>query len=169
MTELKKIAPFRLKPYFSERIWGKPNLLPWYENTGTTELVGEAWLTGPESVVETGEFAGRTLASVVGEFGEALLGPKNDGEFPLLVKILFPNAKLSVQVHPDDAQAQAIGQPRGKTECWYVLEAEPGATVALGLKPGVTVEQLAASAQDNSMESLIEQVPVSVGDMIYVD
>ena len=169
MTELRKIAPFRLKPYFSERIWGKPNLLPWYESTGTIELVGEAWLTGPKSVVETGEFAGRTLASVVDEFGDALLGPKNDGEFPLLVKILFPNAKLSVQVHPDDAQAQSIGQPRGKTECWYVLEAEPGAAVALGIKPGVGAAEVREAVANGTMEELLIQVPVSVGDMVFVD
>jgi mannose-6-phosphate isomerase len=169
MTEPKTIAPFRLKPYFSERIWGKPNLLPWYESTGTKELVGEAWLTGPESVVETGEFTGRTLASVAEEFGGALLGPRNDGEFPLLVKILFPNAKLSVQVHPDDAQAQAIGQPRGKTECWYVLEAEPGAAVALGIKAGVGADEVRAAVANGTMEDLLIQVPVSVGDMVFVD
>ncbi|MCU1318990.1 MAG: Mannose-6-phosphate isomerase, partial [Edaphobacter sp.] len=148
-----KVAPFRLKPWFSERVWGKKDLSPWYSDTGTTELVGEAWLTGPQCVVETGEFAGRTLASVSDELGR---------EFPLLVKLLFPNEKLSVQVHPDDAHAQAMGQPRGKTECWYVLEAEPGATVALGLKKGVAVADIAASVADGTMESLIEQVPVSV-------
>ncbi len=155
-----RVAPFRLKPWFSERVWGKRDLRPWYSDTGTTELVGEAWLTGPQCVVETGTFAGRTLASVEGELG---------GEFPLLVKLLFPNEKLSVQVHPDDAQAQAAGEARGKTECWYVLEAEPGATVALGLKKGVAVADLAASVADGTMESLIEQVPVSVGDMLFVD
>ena len=60
-----------------------------------------------------------------------------EDRFPLLVKFLFPAEKLSVQVHPDDAGAQRVGQPYGKTECWYVLHAEPGAQVALGLKPGV--------------------------------
>jgi mannose-6-phosphate isomerase len=85
------------------------------------------------------------------------------------VKLLFPNEKLSVQVHPDDAQAQAAGEARGKTECWYVLEAEPGASVMLGLKPGVDAEMLAASVADNTMESLVEKVPVSVGDMLFVD
>ena len=108
---MTKVAPFRLTPYFSERIWGKKDLKPWYESTGTTELVGEAWLTGPDCVIETGEFAGRSLASVVKELDEAVIGPNGDGEFPLLVKILFPNEKLSVQVHPDDAHAQALGQP----------------------------------------------------------
>jgi len=154
------LAPFRLKPWFSERVWGKRDLRPWYVDTGTTELVGEAWLTGPQCVAETGPFAGRTLESVSSEMG---------GEFPLLVKLLFPNEKLSVQVHPDDAHAQKLGQPRGKTECWYVLEAEPGAAVALGLKAGVTAEQVKAGVADGSMESLLEWVPVAEGEMIFVD
>lgn len=160
MTGSKVLAPFRLKPWFSERVWGKSDLRPWYESTGTTELVGEAWLTGPECVVETGAFAGQTLAAISPEIG---------GEFPLLVKILFPNEKLSVQVHPDDAQAQATGQARGKTECWYVLEAEPGATVALGLKAGIGAAEVTASVADGTMEDLLQQVPVSVGDMLFVD
>jgi len=153
-------GPFRLKPWFSERVWGRRDLRPWYADTGTSELVGEAWLTGPQCLVETGRFAGRTLASVAGDLG---------GEFPLLVKLLFPEEKLSVQVHPDDAQARAMGETRGKTECWYVLEAAPGAYVSLGLKEGVAVEDVAASVADETMESLMEQVPVVVGDMLFVD
>src|SRR5271170_2145859 len=155
-----RVAPFGLKAWFSERVWGKSDLKPWFEETGTRELVGEAWLTGPQCVVETGPFAGETLASV---------GEKLGGEFPLLVKILFPADKLSVQVHPDDAQAQALGETRGKTECWYVLEAEPSATVALGLKPGVGAKEVAASVESGTMELLLEHVPVSVGDMLFVD
>jgi mannose-6-phosphate isomerase len=154
------VAPFRLKPWFSERVWGKRDLRPWYSDTGTTELVGEAWLTGPQCVVETGPLAGRTLGSLATELG---------GEFPLLVKLLFPAEKLSVQVHPDDAQAQALGETRGKTECWYVLEAEPGAAVALGLKPGSTSEKIKDAVADGTMEELMEWVPVSVGDMLFVD
>lgn len=160
MTGSKVLAPFRLRPWFSERVWGKSDLRPWYESTGTSELVGEAWLTGPECIIETGLFSGWTLAAASSEIG---------GEFPLLVKILFPNEKLSVQVHPDDVQAQAAGQTRGKTECWYVLEAEPGAAVALGLKPGIGAAEVAASVADGTMEDLLQQVPVSVGDMLFVD
>ena len=153
-------GPFRLKPWFSERVWGRRDLRPWYADTGTSELVGEAWLTGPQCLVETGRFAGRTLASVAGDLG---------GEFPLLVKLLFPKEKLSVQVHPDDAQARRMGETRGKTECWYVLEAAPGAYVSLGLKKGVAVEDVAASVADETMESLMERIPVVVGDMLFVD
>jgi mannose-6-phosphate isomerase len=169
MNTTNKLTPFRLAPRFSERIWGKPDLLPWYESTGTKELVGEAWLTGPQCVIATGELAGHTLASAVERFGDALIGPSDDREFPLLVKILFPNDKLSVQVHPDDLQAQMIGQPRGKTECWYVLEAEPGATVALGLKDGVDAAEVRVSIAAGTMEDLLNNVPVSVGDMVFVD
>jgi mannose-6-phosphate isomerase len=154
------VVPFRLKPWFSERPWGRKSLLPWYADTGTTELVGEAWLTGPQCVVETGPFVGRTLGSVAAELG---------GEFPLLVKLLFPAEKLSVQVHPDDAQAKALGETRGKTECWYVLEAAPGATIALGLKAGSDAAAVKAAITNGNMESLLEWVPVSVGDMLFVD
>lgn len=163
------IGPFRLKPFFSERPWGRPDLRPWYAETGTSELVGEAWLTGPQSVIETGALAGKTLSAAVAEEAAELLGDGGGDEFPLLVKILFPAEKLSVQVHPDDAEAQAMGQARGKTECWYALEAEPGATVALGIKPGVTQEEIRASVQSGTMEDLLQWVPVTEGDMIFVD
>ena len=163
-------APFRLAPFFSERVWGKKSLAPWFASTGTDELVGEAWLTGPQSIVETGAHAGQRLDAVVAEEGAAVLGKGSaEAAFPLLVKILFPADKLSVQVHPDDAQAQAIGEPRGKTECWYVLEAEPGAAVALGLKEGVTLDAVRAAIADGSLEDKLEMVPVSVGDMLFVD
>ncbi|MDQ2834320.1 MAG: class I mannose-6-phosphate isomerase [Acidobacteriota bacterium] len=160
MTNATRIEPFRLKPWFSERVWGRKHLRPWYAETGTTERVGEAWLTGPQCLVETGLFEGDTLAEVGAELG---------GEFPLLVKILFPEEKLSVQVHPNDAQARKLGETRGKTECWYVLEAEPGATVALGVKDGVGANEVAAAIEDGTLESLMEHVPVVVGDMLFVD
>jgi mannose-6-phosphate isomerase len=151
-----EFLPFRMEPCFSKRIWGKTSLLPWYENTGTEEPVGEAWLTGPDCIVSTGELQGKRLADAV-------------ENFPLLVKLLFPADKLSVQVHPDDEQAQAQGHERGKTECWYVLEAQPGATVGLGLKHGVGVQDIESGVADGSMEDLMEWLPVTAGDMIFVD
>ena len=154
--ESRRLGPFRLAPWFSPRPWGRPDLRPWYADTGKTEPVGEAWLTGPECVVETGELKGRTLAQAA-------------AEFPLLVKLLFPSEKLSVQVHPDDAMARAMGQPRGKTECWYVAEAEPGAKIALGLREGVAAEAVRAAIEAGTLEELLEWVPVTAGEMIFVD
>jgi len=168
--ELKAAAlgPFRLAPWFSARPWGRMDLRPWYGNVGNNEPVGEAWLTGPESVVETGPMAGKKLAEVVAGNGRAVAG-QDGAEFPLLVKLLFPNDKLSVQVHPDDAQAQAMGRPRGKTECWYVLEAESGAAIALGLKPGATVESVRQGMEQGTLEQMMQWVPVTTGEMIFVD
>ena len=167
------LSPFRLQPTFSARTWGRPDLAPWYPKSvlpETAEPIGEAWLTGPESTVAEGPHAGETLAVLARSESEALLGSSAaDAEFPLLVKLLFPNDKLSVQVHPNDAEAQALGEGRGKTECWYVLEAEPGATVACGLLPGITVDHLKASIADGSMERLLNHLPVSAGDLVFVD
>ncbi|HEX6496120.1 MAG TPA: type I phosphomannose isomerase catalytic subunit [Acidobacteriaceae bacterium] len=164
------LAPFRIAPFFSPRPWGTRDLSPWYDYR-PAEPVGEAWLTGPQSLIETGDQQGRTLSELAAAYPDALLGPHRNeaGDYPLLVKILFPHDKLSVQVHPDDALAQKIGQPRGKTECWYVLDAQPGAAVALGLKPGATLEAMREAIVDHTLEDLVEQVPVVKGDMIFVD
>ncbi|ADW68738.1 class I mannose-6-phosphate isomerase [Granulicella tundricola] len=151
-----EFKPFLMEPTFAERVWGKLDLKPWYEETGFKTAVGEAWLTSPAGKILTGELKGKTLAEVAPDFS-------------LLVKMLFPADKLSVQVHPDDEQAQALGMPRGKTECWYVLEAVPGAEVACGLKSGVGVEDVRKAIADGSLEGLLEMVPVSVGDMVFVD
>ncbi len=169
MTETKQVAPFRLRPFFSERVWGRASLAPWFAETGTTELVGEAWLTGPQCVAETGEDTGKALRAIADERGPALLGEGGEREFPLLVKMLFPSEKLSVQVHPDDAKAQAMGQPRGKTECWYVLEAEPGAAVMLGLRDGVDAAAVERGIAEGTLEGMLRAVPVVAGDMIFVD
>jgi len=173
---MQELGPFRLAPWFSPRPWGRRDLRPWYGDEafrGTAEPVGEAWLTGPESVVETGPLQGWKLAVVAAEAGEQLLGASEAGarscEFPLLVKLLFPADKLSVQVHPDDEHAQAMGEPRGKTECWYVLEAGPGATIGLGLKPGASADVVRAAIAGGTLEEWMQWVPVEVGDMVFVD
>jgi len=87
----------------------------------------------------------------------------------LLIKFLFPTDTLSVQVHPDDEGAQKIGQPCGKTECWYVLDAKPGAKIGLGLKPDTTREQLKRAIEDKTAENLLNWIDVHQGEMYYVD
>ena len=90
------------------------------------------------------------------------------GDLPLLAKYIFTSEKLSVQVHPDDAQARARGLPSGKSECWSILEAEPGAVLGLGLKEPTNGERLRAAALDGSIEALMEWVPVRPGDFYFV-
>ena len=127
-------------------------------------------MTAPLSEAVEGARAGQTLQQIAQEDTEGLLGAwREEREFPLLLKLLFPDDKLSVQVHPDDEHARAMGQPRGKTECWYVVDAERDATVACGLLPGVDPQQMHAAASDGSMESLLRFIPVQRGDMVFVD
>jgi mannose-6-phosphate isomerase len=164
------LRPFRVAPYFRTRIWGFDDLSPWFDFKTTGEPIGEVWLTGDQCLAETGPLAGDSLDEIVRSHRAALLGDDFAGEtFPLLVKVLFPKEKLSVQVHPDDAMAQKYGDPRGKTECWYALDAQPGAAVALGIKPGADPENIRAAIHNSTLEELVELVPVEKQDMIFVD
>ena len=90
------------------------------------------------------------------------------GEQPLLVKYLFTSERLSIQVHPNDDQAKARGLPSGKSECWYILDAEPGATLGLGLKNELTAGELLSAALDGSIEHLLDWRPVQGGDFFMV-
>ena len=173
---MSELAPFRLQPTFAPRTWGRPDLSAWYtasdlpQAAAGSDPIGEAWLTGPACAIADGPNAGKTLAEVALNHTESLLGTDApEPEFPLLIKLLFPNAKLSVQVHPNDAEARELGLGRGKTECWYVLDAEPGATVACGLAPGASVEQMSAAIANGTMEDLLNHLPVTKGDMVFVD
>ncbi|HXB61398.1 MAG TPA: type I phosphomannose isomerase catalytic subunit [Acidobacteriaceae bacterium] len=167
---MKTARPFRLAPYFSPRIWGQTDWTRWYDNATFAEPVGEAWLTGESCVVETGEWAGQRFADVVKKNAEQILGvASGPAEFPLLLKLLAPREKLSLQVHPDDASAQSKGYPRGKTECWYVLDAIPGAAIALGLKDGVDDAAVRQAVAGHTMEEMMSWLPVGQGEMIFVD
>lgn len=160
-----------MTPFFRTRIWGFHDLAPWYDFKTEGEPIGEVWLTGEsECKVASGPFVGQSLQQVTAAHGKELLGNVyGDGEFPLLIKLLFPKEKLSVQVHPNDELAQKYGEPRGKTECWYALDAQEGAAVALGIKEGATVDQIKESIPAGTLEDLLEMVPVKKGDMLFVD
>ena len=167
MTDL---YPLRMVPLFDPRPWGTTNLSPIYPDQIFDKKIGEAWLTGDECKVANGPLAGRTLADVSRHYGRELVGEaaRDPERFPLLLKFLFPHDKLSVQVHPDEVAAQRVGQPWGKTECWYVASANPGAQIALGLKPSVSRAQFEQAIQEKRAEDLLNWINVSAGEMIYV-
>jgi len=166
-----QLYPLLLLPEFHERIWGAHDLSAFYPaHKVGTEPIGEVWLTGEGCRVANGALQGRTLAEISQQFGQELNGTlAREQRFPLLVKIIFPKEKLSVQVHPDDEGARRVGLPCGKTECWYVLDAAPSAKVGLGLKPGTSSSAVEASIHGKNMEELLNWIPVKAGDMIYVD
>lgn len=157
-------------PGFDPRPWGAHDLSPIYPNRQFGEKIGEAWLTGDDCKVANGPLAGQTLTQVSEKYQRELVGDaaRDARRFPLLLKFLFPHEKLSVQVHPDDAQALRVHQPWGKTECWYVAHARPGAKIGLGLKAGTTVAQLEAAIHEQRAEELLNWLDVYTGEMIYV-
>jgi mannose-6-phosphate isomerase len=167
---MAQLYPLLMSPAFDPRPWGTLDLSAIYPNHKFNERIGEAWLTGDNCVVANGPLAKRSLADLSKEFGAALVGTAapDPQRFPLLLKFLFPEEKLSVQVHPDDATAQRFGEPWGKTECWYVAHAKPGAQIALGLKPGVTLAEFEQSIHENRAEELLNWINVYQGEMIYV-
>jgi mannose-6-phosphate isomerase len=164
------LYPLLMLPGFDPRPWGTQDLSPIYPNHKFEEKIGEAWLSGDECKVANGPLKGKTLAELSEQHERTLVGDaaRDPRRFPLLLKFLFPHEKLSVQVHPDDAQALRVGQPWGKTECWYVAHAKPGAQIGLGLKPGVTTAQLEEAIRQNRAEEVLNWVSVYAGDMIYV-
>jgi mannose-6-phosphate isomerase len=159
-----------MQPAFDPRPWGTLDLSPIYPNHKFEEKIGEAWLTGDAGKVANGPLSGRSLADLSVKYGRDLVGDAalDPKRFPLLLKFLFPHEKLSVQVHPDDEAARRVGLPSGKTECWYVAHARPGAQIALGLKPGVTRDQFALSIAQNRAEEMLNWINVYSGEMIYV-
>ena len=170
---MSELYPLLLKPFFSPRPWGARDLSPIYTEfpSYNGEAIGESWLTGDQCVVANGPLAGKTLDQLAKQYGRELVGrtaPQAD-RYPLLMKFLFPTDKLSVQVHPDDEGAHKLGEPCGKTECWYVLEAKPGAQIGLGLKPGTTREQLKRAIEDKTAEHLLNWIEVHKGEIYYVD
>jgi mannose-6-phosphate isomerase len=167
---MDSLYPLLMQPGFDPRPWGTQDLSPIYPNHRFEEKIGEAWLSGDDCKVANGPFAGKTLAQLSKQYQRELVGDaaRDPQRFPLLLKFLFPHEKLSVQVHPDDAQALRVGEPWGKTECWYVAHAKPGAQIGLGLKPGVTAAQLEESIHQNRAEEVLNWINVYAGDMIYV-
>ena len=159
-----------MQPAFDPRPWGTQDLSPIYPNHRFEQKIGESWLTGDECKIANGPLKHKTLSQLSEEHQRAMVGDaaRDPKRFPLLLKFLFPHEKLSVQVHPDDAQALRVGQPWGKTECWYVAHAKPGAQIALGLKPGVTAAQLEEAIHQNRAEEVLNWINVYAGDMIYV-
>ena len=121
--------------------WGVSDLRPWSSIDGTNDAVGELWFERAD---------------------------KNAPIPALLLKLLFTSEPLSIQVHPDDTYARAMGMPNGKSEAWYILSAEPDAQIGVGLKHRITPQELRTSIRNGSIVDLVQWRPVAKGDVIFV-
>jgi mannose-6-phosphate isomerase len=166
--------PLRIEPIFSPRLWGSRSLAPIYpEKTNLSEPFGEAWLTGIDCKIASGPFVEKDLgdawSSMPAEWRGTRLAACKD--FPILVKFIFPQDKLSIQVHPDDEYAAAHEQAaggRGKTEMWHAVSSEPGASLLLGLKPGTDKKKFLDAMKENRLEEVFQSHTVNAGDTFFV-
>jgi mannose-6-phosphate isomerase len=167
-----RLAPARLAPIFVQRIWGARSLAPLFDQAAGDEPVGEVWLTGEQCRFDTGEFAGQTLGEVWPELPTRWTGTRLRGQprIPLLVKFIFPEDWLSVQVHPEDeyARTREGGSAVGKTEMWYTVSARDGAELLLGLEPSVTPEGFRRAIDNGTVESCLHRLAVASGDSFFV-
>ncbi|GMR70579.1 mannose-6-phosphate isomerase, class I [Aerococcus viridans] len=163
--------PIFLKAYLEEKIWGGQKLRSQFNLDIPSDQTGEAWvISGHEhgqSIVTSPEsLAGLSLSDLYQQHPEIFLGEAAD-RFPLLIKIIDAKEDLSVQVHPDDAYGLAHENDLGKTECWYIMDADPGAYLIYGHN-AQNKEQFLEMVEENEWDQLLRKVPVHAGDFFAV-
>lgn len=169
-----KPYPLKAAPVFKHRIWGGRKLHDVFgKDLPAGEKIGESWeiadLPEGRSTVANGPMAGQPLGSVVQRYPEETTGAREFPQpFPLLIKFLDAADVLSVQVHPDPQACQRMGKGRPKTECWYIIDAEPGAVIYKGLKEGVSRQRFAQAIEAGNVAELLAEVPVKPGECHFL-
>ena len=171
------LYPLKFAPAYFEKIWGGQHVKTiLHQDFGDLMNCGEMWLLsgleGQNSIVCNGDFAGDELNDLIETFMGDLVGEdvfnKYGERFPLLIKIIDPLDNLSIQVHPDDELAQKIGLYNGKTEMWYVMNAEKGAKLVSGFNRDVTPKEFEEAVANKSVESMLNYVDVHNDDAFFI-
>ena len=169
--------PLKFKNIFKSVVWGGEKIAPFKGVNTQQKNIGESWelsgVKGNESVVAEGPLAGRTITSLAEEYKGALLGEKvyaaTGTEFPLLIKFIDARDELSIQVHPDDKlAAERHNGSKGKTEMWYVVQADEKAHLMSGLNKEITPEEYAAKVADNTITDVLHDYDVHDGDVFFL-
>lgn len=165
------MEPFLLQPACKDYLWGGTRLKTEYNKQCDLVPLAETWECsihpdGP-SVVRNGEFKGQSLSDVLKVHPE-FIGEKAEGIFSILVKLIDAKQNLSVQVHPGDAYAREHEGDNGKTEMWYVLDADDGAQLVSGFAHNVTAKQLRESINDGNLSKHLQKVSVHKGDVFFI-
>lgn len=165
------LYPLFFEPVYKNIIWGGRKFETYFKRNIPEGNVAESWEVcchkNGMSIIKNGPLKGETLDEVIDLFGKDILGEKYD-RFPLLIKLIDANDKLSIQVHPDDEYSKRVENQLGKTEMWYVIDAKDGAKLVYGLKKGTTKESLKKALEENTVEELLNFVPVEKGDIIFI-
>jgi mannose-6-phosphate isomerase len=166
------LYPLLLEPTLHIKVWGGRRLESvLHKSLATDDPYGESWELHDTSIVANGPHAGQSIAALLTTYGPDLVGPGNDPAdgFPLLIKLIDAARWLSVQVHPDDAQAAELeGQPRGKTEAWVILDATAESELVIGVQPGTDRDRMARAIQQNTLEDLLVRQKVKPDDVLFI-
>jgi mannose-6-phosphate isomerase len=169
------LYPLLLEPILKYRIWGGRRLETMLgKKLPPHEPIGESWevscRNSDNNVIRNGPLAGKTLAAIFTSDKEGLLGSRfrNAPKFPLLNKFIDANDLLSVQVHPNEDCAPRFPDAEPKTEAWYIIHADPGASLIKGLRPGVTRKTFERAIRGGSVPDTLNQFPVATGDTVFV-
>jgi len=172
-----KIYPLQFTPIFKERIWGGTKLKTVLNKEIPEGKIGESWelstVPGDISVVANGIYKNQNLNELIQQYPETVLGKKViekfGGEFPLLFKFLDAREDLSIQVHPNDALAKKRHNSFGKTEMWYVMQADKQANLIVGFKENSSQEEYIAKLNDKDVLSLLDTHQVKKGDVFFLE
>lgn len=170
------MIPLKFRPIFKTLVWGGEKIAPYKGIETEQDHIGESWelsgVPGNESIVAEGPFAGRSITSLVQEFKGELVGQqvyeRSGNQFPLLIKFIDAQKDLSIQVHPNDELAAQRHGTNGKTEMWYVVDAQPGAALLSGLSKSITPEEYEARVADGSIVEVLARYPVKPGDVFFL-
>ncbi len=171
MMTVEKLYPLKFKPVYKDYSWGNSRLPSMFGRETPKGIYAESWevSTHPdgESVVANGSYAGQTLSDVLAAVGPDILGTSVEGiEFPLLIKLIDAASPLSVQVHPNNGNAESVqGEP--KTEMWYFLNDEPS-QVYCGFTPGTTRDDFLTAMKNETFEAVLRIVPAEKGGAAFV-
>jgi mannose-6-phosphate isomerase len=171
LADTPQLYPITFEPIVQERVWGGRLLETRLgKNLSSNQPHGESWEVYWKNTIANGLYKGKTLGDLISAYPEAIAGSKDASpEFPILIKFLDAQDWLSVQVHPDDALAMELeGEPRGKTECWYIVDAQPGAKLVYGFAEQLTAESFGEAIAGGRTKDVLQYVEVSAGDFIYV-
>lgn len=171
---MNNLYPIKMNPAFKDYLWGGDKLIKEWGKNCPYPIAAESWeLSGHkngQSVAQNGAFAELTLNEIVEKWGKECLGEnaKNSDRFPILIKLIDSKQKLSIQVHPDDSYSLQNEGEFGKTEMWYIVDAEPNSGLMCGFKRDISKEEYAESIKNNTLTELLNFIPVQKGDTFFI-
>ena len=170
------LYPLLFQPNLHTVVWGGDRLCPYKGLPASGDPIGESWevsaVPSSTSIVSNGEWAGQDLISVVSMFPDGILGEsvsrRYGGKMPLLVKFIDAKRDLSIQVHPNDEMARRVHGKSGKTEMWYVIDADPGSYLYAGFKTKITEDEYRRRIADGTITDVLARHEVKPGDVFYL-